>query len=197
MTIVSPESRVPSPESRVYREGSPSAAGWRSNRNGSHQGAGKGWGGWPGLATGVLTLGGLGLYLGGPAQANICDRTPEVQEGIFEELELISESRFGYPLVYKNCADITMNDLNMINKLDLDDRESQYLTILQENDFDGLSNLTQLYLNDLTFPPRKGSLRSLPAGILDGLYNLKTFSAYHHDLSSLNANIFDSLSNLE
>ena len=178
--VPSPESRVPSPESRVYRERSPSAAGGGASRDGNHQSAGKGGGGWPGLATGILTLGGLGLVAwAGPAQAQatFCDRTPAVRDAILDKISSVTD-----------CEDVTETHLNgMTGLLDL---SGQSLSRLQENDFADLTNLQYLWLQN-------NSLSSLDADIFAGLANLEWLYLDDNDLSSLDADIFAGLFNLQ
>ena len=147
---------------------------------GPRQDVGKGGrGGWSGLATGILTLGGLGLIaLPGPAQANICDRTDQVKAAILNEISGITA-----------CEDVTAVHLNQITgRLDLGYDDD--LSVLQENDFAGLSNLQTLYLD-------RGSLSSLDGNIFAGLSNLQRLYLDSNDLSSLDGNIFAGLSNLQ
>ena len=148
---------------------------------GVHQSVGKGCGGWPGLATGIPTLGGLGLvawaWLPGLAQAQICDRTPAVQNAILGQIADITA-----------CEDVTATDLSGITgTLTL---EFQSLSSLQEDDFDGLSSLQSLELND-------NSLSSLHVDIFDGLSSLQSLELNYNSLSSLHVDIFDGLSSLE
>ena len=146
---------------------------------GVHQSGGKGCGGWPGLATGILTLGGLVLVAwAGPvqAQATFCDRTPAVRSSILVQISGITA-----------CEDVTEAHLNGITEiLDLRFRG---LSSLQEDDFAGLSNLQRLYLHR--------SLSSLPADIFDGLSNLERLTLGNNSLSSLDADIFAGLSSLK
>ena len=167
--VPSPESRVPSPESRV-----PSP----ESRVPSLQGTAGKWGGWSGLATGALTLGGLGLVaLAGPAPAwaSICDRTPEVQTAI---LELIDGTIA--------CEDVTDTHLSQITTSPL---RVESLDNLKENDFAGLSKLQNLFLNN-------NSLSSLDAGIFTGLASLQALRLESNALSSLPENLFAGLSRL-
>ena len=146
---------------------------------GVHQGGGKGCGGWPGLATGILTLGGLGLVAwAGPvqAQATFCDRTPAVRSAILVQISGITA-----------CEDVTEAHLNGITELALNSRG---LSRLQGNDFAGLSSLESLNL-------KSNFLSSLDADIFAGLSSLKLLYLHDNHLSSLDADIFAGLANLQ
>ena len=147
---------------------------------GGHQSVGKGCGGWPGLASDILTLGGLGLFAwAGPAQAQatFCDRTPAVRDAILGQIDSTTA-----------CEDVSVTDLNGITEpLSLG---SQSLSRLQKDDFADLSNLQQLDLH-------KNDLRSLPADIFAGLSNLLRLRLEDNSLRSLDADIFTGLSSLK
>ena len=67
---------------------------------------------------------------------------------------------------------------------------SKGITSLNSGDFDGLSNLKDLYLN-------RNDLSSLPEDIFDGLSNLEALYLTRNDLSSLPEDTFDGLSKLQ
>ena len=196
---------------RIHRhkstgEGSPSAVGSRGIVTGIHQNLGEGCGGWSGLTTSILTLGGLGLIaLADPApalaqpQGGICDRTPGVLLKIVSRINGVTR-----------CQDVTDAHLSGITgRLDFD----LEIHRLQEGDFDGLSNLEEIHFTNngltslpenifaglsnlqiLSFNERMGSL---PEGIFDGLSKLEHLWLQNNILNSLDADIFDGLSNLE
>ena len=172
---------------------------WRGVQEGAtvtgvHRSVGKGWGGWAGLATGILTLGGLNLIaLTGPVPAQaqqtggICDRTIEVVERI--RYLMLSERIFpgSQPPA---CGVITENHLAEITGSLIYDRTfTVNLSSLQENDFAGLTSLTELELS-------ADSLSSLPANIFNDLTSLEKLTLSSNSLSSLPANIFDGLTSL-
>ena len=146
--------------------------GRRGNHDGASPDFGKGWGGWPGLATGILTLGGLSLVtLTGPVppQAQqgqgICDRTPAVRDAIVNAIAGIAD-----------CADVSVIHLNGITEtLDLSSRN---LSNLNEEDFDDLFNVEQLNLND-------SSLSSLTENIFADLSNLTVLILANNSLDCL------------
>ena len=70
------------------------------------------------------------------------------------------------------------------------DLSDEGITSLNSDDFAGLSNLEELYLNE-------NNLSSLPEDIFDELSNLKDLYLYNNKLSNLPENIFAELSNLE
>ena len=122
----------------------------------------------------------VALLLAAPAQAQstgICDRTPAVQTRILEKISGITD-----------CGDVTSSHLSgLTGSLNL---ASRSLTSLQENDFDGLSKLNFLYLND-------NSLSSLEEDIFNDLSSLRILTLNNNSLSILGENIFNGLSNLQ
>ena len=160
---------------------------------GGPQSVGRGWGGWSGLATGILTLGGLNLIaLTGPVPAQaqqeggICDRSIEVQGRI----------RYGVRTLpgetdLRDCGDITEDHLAQITTLSPFDRSfTTNLSSLQENDFAGLTSLQELELS-------ADSLSSLPANIFASLISLTNLELSGNFLGNLPVNIFDDLTSLE
>ena len=67
---------------------------------------------------------------------------------------------------------------------------SKGITSLSSNDFDGLSNLDRLYLNN-------NNLNSLPEDVFAGLSNLQMLTLNNNNLSNLPEDIFAGLSNLQ
>ena len=84
--------------------------------------------------------------------AGICDRTQQVRDAILAELSDVSD-----------CANVTDSHLGGITG-DLTLSE-QNISVLQAGDFQGLSGLESLYLNN-------NSLSELPDGIFEGLESL-------------------------
>ena len=108
--------------------------------------------------------------------SGICDRTPAVQTAILGKISGITD-----------CEDVTSSHLSGITgTLTLSGRN---LTSLQENDFDGLSKLNFLWLND-------NSLSSVHEDIFEGLSSLNVLSLSNNSLSSLPENIFNDLTSL-
>ena len=125
-------------------------------------------------------LGRVALLPAAPAHAQstgICDRTPAVRTAILGRISGITD-----------CRNVTSSHLSGITgKLDVSRRR---LTSLQENDFDGLSNLEELDLYS-------NSLNSLHEDIFDGLSSLETIWLSNNSLRSLSEDIFDGLSSLD
>ena len=109
--------------------------------------------------------------------SGICDRTSAVQTAILAKIPGIAA-----------CGDVTSTHLSGITGLL--NLAAKGLTSLQEDDFDGLSSLEQLYLNN-------NSLRSLDNDIFDGLSSLDQLILFGNSLSSLDGDIFDGLSLLK
>ncbi len=110
---------------------------------------------------------------------NICDRTPEVRDEI---LNLVSY------VIQQNCATVTEEQLLSVRVLRLDKRG---ITSLKENDFAGLSLLTELYLEN-------NSITELPEAVFAGLSNLDCLSLENNSLAStLPADLFADLPNLK
>ena len=87
-----------------------------------------------------------------------------------------------------NCADVTSSHLSGITGTLILFRKS--LTSLQENDFDGLSSLSSIWLGN-------NNLSSLHQDIFDGLTSLRTLDLSSNSLSSLHQDIFDGLTSLQ
>lgn len=106
-----------------------------------------------------------------------CGRTPKVRDAIVAKVPGKS-----------TCGAITDADLSAITSLWVTHQSS--LTTLQSGDFDGLTSLRLLELND-------NSLSSLPAGLFDDLSRLRDLDLGDNNLGSLPAGLLDELSRLE
>ena len=141
----------------------------------------------------------------------VCDRTPQVRDAIVATLSDIDD-----------CNDVTSIHLTRITELIL---WHEGITSLKSGDFDGLSNLKTLRLdnNSLTSLPTDifsglskleeldisgNSLTTVPSDVFDGLYNLKMLDLqrneavgsnnfYYATLTSLSSGVFDDLTSLE
>ena len=110
------------------------------------------------------------------AATDVCHRTAAVRDAIVAAVTGVTD-----------CADVTVVQLaGLTGSLSLSDKG---LTTLQAGDFNGLTGLTVLWLdnNDLT---------SLPAGIFDDLTALTTLELFFNGLATLPANVFDNLTQL-
>ncbi len=106
----------------------------------------------------------------------ICDRTQQVQDGILARLDNVSD-----------CALVTESDLNGITgRLDVYEKS---IPALRSGDFDGLDNLTGLYLY-------RNQIRELPEDVFDGLGSLERLSLGSNRISELPEDVFDGLGNL-
>ena len=106
----------------------------------------------------ALLAGALALFTPASAQdtGGICDRTEAVRDALVAAIDGVSA-----------CADVTATHLSRVTILDL---RNQGLTTLQTGDFDGLTALTQLYLdgNRLTSLPDLSSNTALSNVRLSG-----------------------------
>ena len=119
----------------------------------------------------------LALPMQAQTPAGICDRTPQVRDGI---LSLIGSGTA--------CGDVTNTQLAAINgSLNLTD---QGLTSLKMGDFDGLPNLQRLDL-------QTNSLTALPEDVFLGLTNLFNLSVRNNSLTALPEDVFLGLTNLQ
>ena len=110
------------------------------------------------------------------AQTGICGRTAAVRTAILGRISGVS-----------NCANVTDAHLAAITGwLDL---RSDGITALAAGDFDGLTALESLLLQD-------NSLSTLPAGVFDELTALTTLELNFNSLSTLPAGVFDELTAL-
>ena len=124
------------------------------------------------LLTGLLLAAAM---LPALSQANICDRTPQVIDGILRALEA------------DDCAAVDSEALAGVRILFLIEER---ITTLRAGDFDGLTSLRYLDLSD-------NQLSALPAGVFDDLQSLLDLDLRNNQLSALPAGVFDELYNLE
>ena len=118
----------------------------------------------------------LALPMQAQTPAGICDRTPQVRDGILD--------RIGSGTA---CGDVTNTQLAAINgSLDLIQKR---LTSLKTGDFDGLTNLQTLNL-------LLNGLKALPEGVFRDLPNLQTLDLQANDLTALPEGVFRDLPNL-
>ena len=107
----------------------------------------------------------------------ICDRTQQVQDAILARLDNVSD-----------CALVTESDLNGITgRLDVYEKS---IPALRSGDFDGLDNLTGLYLY-------RNRISALPEDVFDGLGNLRYLGLVGNRISELPEDVFDGLGSLE
>ncbi len=92
---------------------------------------------------------------------NICNRTPQVRDGILTKLGLDPDNS-------NACRSITPTDLATITELDLNE---QSITVLKSGDFDNLTALIELRLYD-------NQLTTLPDGVFDNLTALTYLGLY-------------------
>jgi len=131
--------------------------------------------------------------------ALVCGRTQQVKDFLIYNLEKLCE--------YITSADLT----GVTGTLDLGSPE---LTSLKAGDFDGLSSLENLYLDNSqistieagTFDELSSlvdlrlynnQISTLPEGIFDGLSSLVDLHLYNNQISTIEAGVFDGLSSLE
>ena len=105
----------------------------------------------------------------------ICDRTPQVQTAILAAVPGTS-----------TCDNVTAAHLATITSLNVDDKP---IEPLKAGDFDGLSALATLYLNN-------NQLTSLPEKLFAGLSSLKDLYLNNNQLESLPEKLFAGLSSL-
>ncbi len=124
------------------------------------------------------------LILAAPAHAQpvppVCDRTPQVRDGILELIPGVSD-----------CADVTDSHLSgIMEKLSLGkDNIDGSIATLKAGDFSGLVNLPKLGFWD-------NELSALPATVFSGLANLMNLGLRDNQLSTLPADVFSGLGNL-
>ena len=118
--------------------------------------------------------------------AGICDRTEQVRDNI---ISLLNAQDLG-SLGIEDCSEVTEEYLTRIRFLDLTSSGvSGKLTSLKSGDFEGLSGMRELNLDD-------NSLSNLPEGVFDGLSSLELLTMQGNDLRSLPDGVFDDLTNL-
>ena len=118
----------------------------------------------------------LALPMQAQTPAGICDRTPQVRDGILGWIGSVTA-----------CGDVTNTQLAAINgSLDLTD---QGLTSLKMGDFNGLTHLQALDL-------KTNALTALPEGVFHGLTNLQNLDLQTNALTALPEDVFHGLTNL-
>ena len=110
------------------------------------------------------------------ATGGICSRTEAVRNTFLTKISDISD-----------CADVTSTHLATIASFIF--LRPQDITALAAGDFDGLTSLTSLTLQD-------NMLSMLPAGVFDGLTSLTSLTLGDNMLSTLPAEVFDGLTSL-
>ena len=106
--------------------------------------------------------------------ANVCDRTPQVRDKL---TELAGRSR---------CEDVTAGHLARVTVLDLSHSD---IVWLQDDDFEGLSQLSRLNLSH-------NYLKTLPEEIFRGLNALEKLFIHQNKLIKLPEGVFNGLSSL-
>lgn len=121
----------------------------------------------------------LAVVLAGAAAAqtvNICDRTPQVRDGILSEIG----RTHGYPV--PSCSVLPAQQVASLEELE----PTRGLTSLKPDDFDGLPGLEELNLDH-------NQLTTLPEGVFDGLVRLRVLDLSHNQLTTLPEGVFDRL----
>ena len=134
----------------------------------------------------TLTSAGTAAVVASANSAGICDRTAQVRDNI---IGLLNAQDLG-SLGIKDCSEVTEEYLTRIRFLDLaSSGVGGKLTSLKSGDFEGLSGMSELNLED-------NSLSKLPEGVFDGLSRLERLTMQGNDLSSLPDGVFDDLTKL-
>ena len=134
----------------------------------------------------TLTSAGTAAVVASANSAGICDRTAQVRDNI---IGLLNAQDLG-SLGIKDCSEVTEEYLTRIRFLDLaSSGVGGKLTSLKSGDFEGLSGMSELNLED-------NSLSKLPEGVFDGLSRLEILTMQGNDLSSLPDGVFDDLTKL-
>ena len=108
--------------------------------------------------------------------AGICGRTEEVRDALVAQIPGVSD-----------CAAVTDADLAAITgPLAL---SGESISVLAAGDFDGLTALTELYLNN-------NELTTLPEDVFAGLTRLKVLTLYYNELTTLPDGVFGPLTAL-
>ena len=134
------------------------------------------------FACAPLLLVAVALVPAAPADANICNRSYQVQSAIMAELR-----NLGYYNV--RCGGVTAWALDSITKLDGFYLYTTDAGTLQARDFIGMKRLKVLNLS-------YSKLKSLPEGVFDGLSKLRELNLDNNELRSLPEGVFDGLSKL-
>ena len=134
----------------------------------------------------TLTSAGTAAVVASANSAGICDRTEQVRDNI---IGLLNAQDLG-SLGIKDCSEVTEEYLTRIRFLDLaSSGVGGKLTSLKSRDFEGLSGMSELNLED-------NSLSKLPEGVFDGLSRLEILTMQGNALSSLPDGVFDDLTKL-
>lgn len=137
---------------------------------------------------------GTGYTLGPQSHATVeieegvCDRTPQVRQGILERTEAIA------------CSEPDVADMAAITELvicpaDWDLDCGGGVTALRERDFSGLSGLRDLQIEGNKY--EGAGLTRLPERVFAGLSRLRQLSLQHNGLIELPAGLFGGLTDLE
>ena len=118
--------------------------------------------------------------------SGICDRTPEVAEGIVRYLGRYA-TQLGVTQV-SDCAHVKAPHLAAVLALDLTNRDPK-MTALQLGDFAGLTSMRRLFLHG-------NALTALPDRVFEELSSLETLALYNNDLESVSAETFAGLTSL-
>ena len=121
----------------------------------------------------------LAVLLAGAAAAqtvNICDRTPQVRDGILSEIG----QTYGYPV--PPCNALPAGQVTALDELE----PTRGLTSLKPDDFAGLLGLEELNLDH-------NQLTTLPQGVFDPLVRLRVLDLSHNQLATLPQGVFDPL----
>ena len=106
---------------------------------------------------------------------SVCNRTPQVRDAIVASVEAVSDCAY---VTDAHLADIGVLNLSRIS-----------IETLQEGDFAGLTNLSQLLLYN-------NSLEALSAGVFSGLTALVLLNLSNNSLEALPAGVFSGLTAL-
>ena len=129
----------------------------------------------------------------------LSDRTPEVRDAIVSALPGVGAANdvtdahlatiTGLNLTGKSIASLKTGDFDGLSSLQVIFLNENQLTSLPPDVFSGLSSLTDLYLN-------QNQLASLPANLFSGLTVLRQINLHTNRLTNLPTGIFSGLSSL-
>ena len=104
----------------------------------------------------------------------VCDRTEQVKNAIVAAVSDVTD-----------CADVTETHLAAITSLDM---VNLGVTALQSGDFDGLTSMTTLRL-------QQNMVAELPVGLFDELTSVENINLRDNSLTELPEEVFDGLTN--